>query len=116
MRDISGVGMRQIPRTRALAEQQLRSLDSLGQWLYSCFDFGGKEEPESVAETYLREWPAQYETKKMFNAYTIFRKRSGLSNPERVTTFGKVLKELMPTLVKGREGGKTRKAYTHCPT
>ncbi len=47
MRDISGVGMRQIPRTRALAEQQLRSLDSVGQWLYSCLDFGGIEEPGS---------------------------------------------------------------------
>lgn len=114
-RDLEGVDLRQIPRTQALAEQQLRSLGSVGQWLYSCLDFGGIEEPESSGETYLREWPEEYEIKKMFNAYAIFCKRSGLSHPERVTTFGKTLKELMPALVKRREGGKTRKSIYLLP-
>lgn len=43
-RDLSGVDLRRIPRTEALAEQQLRSLDSVGQWLYAALDAGGFEE------------------------------------------------------------------------
>ena len=37
-RDLSGVELRRIPRTEALAEQQLLSLDSVCQWLYAALD------------------------------------------------------------------------------
>ena len=43
-RDLSGVDLRRIRSKDALAEQQTRSLDSLGQWLYAALDAGCHEE------------------------------------------------------------------------
>ncbi len=113
--DLSGINLRKIPRTKALIEQQLRSLGTVGQWLYSCLEFGGLEEPEAGGGTYLREWPDKYETKEMFNAYVGFCRRLGLAHPEKPTMFGKILFELMPSMAKRREGNKTRRSVYLLP-
>ena len=113
--DLSGINLRKIPRTKALIEQQLRSLGTVGQWLYSCLEFGGLEEPEAGGGTYLRDWPEKYETKEMFNAYVGFCRRLGLAHPEKPTMFGKLLFEPMPSMAKRREGNKTRRSVYLLP-
>ena len=51
-RDLSGVELRRIPRPDALAEQQLRRLNSVGQWLYAALNAAGfeKQEAGGIAE------------------------------------------------------------------
>ena len=55
--DLEGVNLRKIPQTDALADQKLRSLDSVATWLYGCLDNGGIEETETSSSTYFHDWP-----------------------------------------------------------
>ena len=67
--DLSGVELRRIPRTDALAEQQLLSLDSVGQWLYAALDAGGFEEQGAggIASCYGDIFKSQKSTRATFS-------------------------------------------------
>ena len=106
--DLGGVNLRKIPQTNALADQKLRSLDSVAGWLFSCLNNGGIEEAEGVTTTYLRDWPETYGTANMYNAYIGYCKRVGQNHPVRDTVFGKSLARYLPSISKRRDGGKNR--------
>ena len=106
--DLEGVNLRKIPQTDALADQKLRSLDSVAAWLFSCLNNGGIEEVETSSTTYLRDWPETYGTSNMYNAYIGYCKRVGQNHPVRDTVFGKSLARYLPSISKRRDGGKNR--------
>lgn len=106
--DLGEVNLRKIPQTDALADQKLRSLDSVAAWLFSCLNNGGIEEAEGVTTTYLRDWPETYGTSNMYNAYIGYCKRVAQNHPVRDTVFGKSLARYLPSISKRRDGGKNR--------
>jgi len=106
--DLEGVNLRKIPQTDALADQKLRSLDSVAAWLFSCLDNGGIEEVDTNTTTHFWDWPETYGTTKMYNAYIGYCKRVGQSHPVRDTVFGKGIIKYVPSIAKRREGGKNR--------
>ena len=107
--DLESVNLRKIPQTDALADQKLRSLDSVATWLFGCLYNGGIEEAETSATTYLRDWPEKYETSQMYNAYIGYCKRIGQNHPVKDTVFGKSIAKYLPSMSKRREGGNNRR-------
>jgi phage/plasmid-associated DNA primase len=106
--DLEGVNLRKIPQTDALADQKLRSLDSVATWLHGCLNNGGIEEAETSSSTYFHDWPKTFKTVRMYNAYLGHCKRVGQSHPVRNTVFGKSLTKYLPSASKRRAGGENR--------
>ena len=99
-RDLSGVELRRMPRTEALAEQQLLSLDSVGQWLYAALDAGGFEEREAGGIAEFLPWPAELPIQKVHDCYNLYCNRQSHMRPLPSSAFGKRLKELLPSTEK----------------
>ena len=116
-RDLSRVELRRIPRTDALAEQQLRSLDSVGQWLYAALDAGGFEEQGAGGVADFRPWPEFLQITEVHACYLFYCKRHSYSRPVPSSALGKRLNELLPCIEKRRiKIGKGRKnAYLFTP-
>ena len=109
-RDLSGIELRRIPRTDALAEQQLRSLDSVGQWLYAALDAGGFEEQGAGGIADFRSWPTQLAITEVNACYLFYCKRHSYPRPIPSCALGKRLNELLPSIEKRRITiGKVRK-------
>ena len=106
--DLEGINLRKLPQTDALADQKLRSLDSVAAWLFSCLDNGGIEEADTSLSTQLLNWPETFGTTNLYNAYLVYCKRVGQSHPVRDTVFGKCLAKYLPSMSKRRKGGKNR--------
>jgi len=101
-RDLSGVDLRRIPRTDALAEQQLRSLDSVGQWLYAALDAGGFEEQGAGGVAEFRSWPTELAITEVHACYLFYCKRHSYPRPVPSSAMGKRLKEILPSVEKRR--------------
>ena len=112
-RDLSGVDLRRIPRTEALAEQQLLSLDRVGQWLHGCFETGGFEEPATGGGVDFYFWEKKSEIAGVYRRYLHYCKRTSKAHPESISGFGKRLKDLLPSIHKSRlsTGGKRKHFY-----
>ena len=112
-RDLSGVDLRRIPRTEALAEQQLLSLDSVGQWLHGCLETGGFEEPAIGGGVDFYSWEKKSEIASVYGRYLNYCKRTSKTHPESISGFGKRLKDLLPSIHKSRlsTGGKRKHFY-----
>ena len=95
-RDLSGLELRRIPRTDALAEKQLRSLDSVGQWLYAALDAGGFEEQGTGGIAEFCSWPTESAITEVHACYLFYCKRHSYLRPAPSSGFGKRLKELLP--------------------
>ena len=111
-RDLSGVNLRNIPKTEALVMQQLHSLDSVAQWLYNCLYSGEIEDDSHGNRT---SWPTSVSVSNFYDAYINFCKRHSISHPFKLAAFGRRLRELLPSSRKTREGGKTRDAKYQLP-
>ena len=107
--DLEGVNLREILQTDALADQKLRSLDSVANWLFGCLYNGGIEEAETSATIYLRDWLKKYETSQMYNAYIVYRRSIGQNHLVRDTVFGKSIAKYLPSMSNRREGGNDRR-------
>ena len=112
-RDLSGVELRRIPRTDALAEQQQRSLDSVGQWLYAALDAGCFEEQETGAIAKFCSWPEFLQITDIHSCYLFYCKRHSYPRPAPSSGFGKRLKELLPSTEKRKVtiSSKRKNAY-----
>ena len=53
--DLESVNLLKIPKTDALDDQKLRSLDSAAAWLFGCLNSDRIEEAETSSTTYLRD-------------------------------------------------------------
>ena len=101
-KDLNGVNLRKIPQTRALVEQKLHSLDSVGQWLYSCLDEGYIESPGERGTTEKTLWQEQINTSDFFDSYLYFCKRNSNCRAAPKSVFGKRLNIFLPSIVKRR--------------
>ena len=101
-RDLNGTNLRKIPRTAALVDQQLHSLDSVGQWLFCSLDIGGFEEPIGGGLVEFDVWPRICPVAKLHECYLSFCKRNSVSHPVRSSVFGKKLNDFLPGIRKSR--------------
>jgi hypothetical protein len=100
-RDLYGINLRNIPKTSALTDQLLYSLDSVGQWLYTCLDYEGYQ--EGLGNTIeLKEWPKSIRTDNLRNAYLNYCNQNSVNYKLSSAVFGKRLKELLPSIKKQR--------------
>ena len=98
--DLSGVELRRIPRTDALAEQQLLSLDSVGQWLYAALDAGGFEEQGAGGIAEFRQWPEYLQITEVHACYLFYCKRHCYPRPVPSSALGNRLNEVLPSIEK----------------
>ena len=101
-RDLYGINLRNIPKTSALTDQLLYSLDSVGQWLYTCLDYGGYQEGLGITIE-LKEWPKLILTDHFRNAYLNYCNQNSINYKVSGPVFGKRLKELLPSIKKDRK-------------
>lgn len=93
--DLSQIDLRKIPRTGALLEQKLRSLDSVESWWFERLDAGA---PTSAG----RQWPDILATRTMFDDYILVADKVGVRRKSEFTAFGIKLKKLVPGLDRVR--------------
>lgn len=89
--DLSTVNMRQIPRTGALLEQKLRSLDSVESWFFQRLMDGTTTRAGS-------EWCQEMVKDTLFDDYIAASERIGIKRKAEETQFAMKLRKLLPTL------------------
>lgn len=93
--DLSTVDLRRIPRTRALLEQKIRSLDSVESWLFERL-FSGTT--TAAGDRWLREIPVA----TLFDDYIAQADKVGVRRKSEQIAFGIKLAKLIPGLTKSR--------------
>ena len=112
-RDLNGVNLRSIPKTSALVEQKLHSMDSVGQWLYSCLDAGGFQEQGEGGRAEFIQWSQQYQISEFHGFYSFYCKRFSVHRPVSASIFGKRLNQLFTSIERRKvsEGMIRRNVY-----
>jgi hypothetical protein len=93
--DLSTVNLRQIPKTGALLEQKMRSLEPVESWWFERLQAGS---PISKGETWLREAPIE----DLFDDYLRMADRIGVKRKNELTAFGIKMKKLVPDIDHSR--------------
>lgn len=93
--DLSTVDLRKIPRTGALLEQKLRSLDSVESWWFERLDAG-------ATTSGGRQWLLLVPTRTLFDDYIAVADKVGVRRKSELTAFGIKLGKLVPGLEKVR--------------
>lgn len=93
--DISTVDLRKIPRTGALLEQKLRSLDSVESWLFERLVSGATT---SVGERWVEVVPCS----TLFDDYIAVAEKVGVRRKSEMTAFGIKLQKLVPGLQRAK--------------
>lgn len=90
-----------VPRTAALREQKLASLDTVGRWWVDRLDSGGFGGQAEV-------WPAEVPKQSAYEDYRREARALGRGAPVSQVDFGRKLRELCPTIADGRQatGGR----------
>lgn len=96
--DISKVNLRRAPKTKALLDQKLRSLDTAEAFWFEALTFGAimRSAFTSIDEV----WSTSIATEKVQEAYYKFSKNIGASRRAESTALGKTLKRLCPKMGK----------------
>lgn len=108
--DLSSVNLREIPKTGALLEQKIRSLDSIEMWLLDRLKAG-------TATRKLDHWPEFIATNDWVNDYIEASERVGIKRRAAETAFGMKIRKLLPSAEYGRAtipghgGASTTRAY-----
>lgn len=98
--DLSQVDLRKIPRTGALLEQKLRSLDSVESWWFERLDAGT---PTSSGKYWLDHLPIR----TLFDDYIAVADKVGVRRKSELTAFGIKLAKLVPGLKRVRRHVET---------
>jgi hypothetical protein len=118
--DLATVNLREIPRTEALLDQKVHTLDSVASWWLARLRAGA---PTSCST----EWADVVPVDALFNDYILVCEKIGIRRKRDETVFGKELRELMPESVDGPPGlrrarltevendvaGKTRRVWKY---
>jgi hypothetical protein len=91
--DLSKVNLRQIPRTRALLEQKMRSLDPLHAWWSNCL-MGGAQTRNADS------WSQEVPIAALYDDYVRTCEAMGAGRKRDVGTFGTQMGKLAPGLVR----------------
>jgi hypothetical protein len=97
--DLGSVNLRQIPRTDALLEQKIRSLNSVESWWFERLSSGSTGRHSS-------KWEMEIPTATLFDDYIATADRIGVKRKSEETVFGWTLVKLMPCLPGGPTGLK----------
>lgn len=99
--DLSKVDLRKIPKTDALLEQKLRSLDSVERWLYEALERGTTTRLGS-------EWLREVATVTMVDDYLEQADRIGIKRKAEETLFASKVRKIIPGIER-RQGFITMK-------
>lgn len=89
--DLSGINLRTIPKTGALLEQKVRSLDHIETWLLDRLKAGVPTRKHAA-------WPDFIATEAWFDDYAEASERIGIRRKAAQTAFGMKLRKLLPNL------------------
>jgi hypothetical protein len=103
--DLTGIELRDLPKTDARLNQQLLSMSPIEKWWYGRLVSGA---PSGARD----EWLHEVHTKEMFVDYAEESGISGVRHRGTVTEFGIALHKLVPGLGKGKKGGTEPKNRT----
>jgi hypothetical protein len=93
--DLSKVNVRQIPRTGALLEQKVRSLDSVDAWWFERLSAG------MVTHKHDR-WQQSVANEALFDDYVTSTEKIGVRRKSEQTVFAMRLRRLVPGIVRRR--------------
>ncbi len=94
--DLSDVELRKIPRTKALLEQKIRSLDTVESWWFERLVSGNATVGGS-------EWPADpIAVNAMFEDYILQADKVGVRRKSEQVAFGMKLAKLVPRLMRSK--------------
>lgn len=93
--DLSKVNLRQIPRTEALLEQKLRSLDTVESWWFERLAAG-------APTTKLEFWKHDVPVDDLFDDYIASADKIGVRRKSEMTAFGIKMRRLIPDLKRQR--------------
>jgi len=107
---LDSVDLRKIPRTKALLEQKIRSLDSVESWWFTRLSVGAPLRR-------LAEWKTEIPTTELFDDYIAASEKIGVKRKQEETVFGIKLRKLIPGLTTRKvsmlveaEGGRGLKS------
>ncbi|MGQ4273423.1 primase-helicase family protein [Terrihabitans sp. B22-R8] len=89
--DLSGVNLREIPKTAALLEQKLRSLTTVQSWWFERLTDGA---PTRAGSSWLDDIPAD----TLFDDYIANAEKIGVKRKSEMTAFGIAMRKLVPGL------------------
>ncbi|MBU6528297.1 DUF5906 domain-containing protein [Methylocystis sp. MJC1] len=93
--DLTSVNLRQIPNTKALLEQKIRSLDPVESWWLDRLNSGVTEEGGS-------KWHDEVPTEALFKDYIAHSDKIGIKRKLDKSSFGIKLHKLVPHFLKRR--------------
>jgi Family of unknown function (DUF5906) len=93
--DLSKVNLRQVPRTAALLEQKLRTLDSVDSWWFSRLTAAA---PTARAS----QWQELVPTASLYNDYLLASEKVGVKRKLDEASFGIKLKKIVPHIDRVR--------------
>ncbi len=99
--DLSSVNLRQIPRTEALLEQKIRSLDSVDAWWFERLMTG-------ATTRHGWGWRKEMPSETLFEDYVASADKIGVKRKQEQTVFGMKLAKLVPGLGKRRISAEVR--------
>jgi hypothetical protein len=82
------------PKTEALADQKMETLDDVSSWLYDCLREGALSTVGTGFEDEI-EWLDKIETSDVYDAYVLHSKGRGFHYPRTQRSFGKHLKKML---------------------
>lgn len=108
--DLASVELRQIPRTPALLEQKLSSLDSVEDWWQNRLH-------EGIPTRSSDEWPNIIAAAALYADYVSEADEVGIGRKKKRSEFGAILHKLIPELrnTKPREDGRRLPSYALPP-
>ncbi len=110
---LDSVNLRQIPRTKALLEQKVQSLNSIESWWYGRLMAGAPTHK-------LTEWKNEIPTQHLFLDYIESSDQVGIKRKKAETEFGTKLGKLCPSLRRTRprmivdDGLNQKSGRVHC--
>jgi len=114
--DISGVNLRDFPRSSALFDQQLRCMSPVQQWWLECLK-SGTHCHDLLGKASESDWHVLIPVDEVFAEFTLFMEGINIKNTLAPTLFGRELRQICPALKRSRiKSGDDRAYYYHFPS
>ncbi len=104
--DMTGIDLRTIPRTDALMDQMLATLDSVGQFWFDRLEFGAVQEDEDL-------WPMSLLKKEVYDEYLKYCQSRNIRHKDMQSLFGRKLVKYCPGISNIRTRDETTRARSY---
>jgi hypothetical protein len=114
--DLDGVDLWAIPRTQALLDQQLASLQPVEAWWFECLQRGwieAQDGEEEVSALEMEPWAARLATERVYASYLRFCDRIGVRHKLINSQMGEKLRHLAPGIMRTRPRGEQGRARAY---